>query len=137
MHFGCNPWNLIPWQIVGSDGSGTATWTFWHFCPKFLSLYYFCKNEQKTWKRTVFGQFFKVHSTVHQTNKFKFLELFCVFWHPRHPQQRKNSGDSTVFTFIFEIFQFHLAIFFIIFNIKPDFSIIGLSIIKEVFPPFS
>ena len=70
---------------------------------------------------------------AHQTKRFNFIEVFRFFWHPSHPQECKNSGEITVYTFVFEIlWQWHHLDFFSLFSkIKPDVYFISFSGIKS------
>ena len=125
-----------------SRNSNLLVWSA-TFHPKLNKPRKTSKNGQKAWKNdcflVVFQSLFNFGWKVaDKTNKFEFLEVFCFFWYPCCPQERGNSGDITVFIFFIDIFWWwrHLAIFFIIFKMKPNVTFIGLSVIGRVFRPF-
>ena len=68
-----------------------------------------------------------------QLTKVVFSLVFRIFWHPWHPWGCVNSGDIIVLRFVFDIFvpQPHLAIFFILFKLKPVIACIDLTSIKS------
>ena len=70
-----------------------------------------------------------------QTNKFEFLDVFCFFWYPCWLQKWRNSWDIVVFILFIDIFWLwrHLAIFFIIFKIKPNVSLSLLVLLEDYF----
>ena len=85
---------------------------------------------------TVFQSLFNFGWKVaDQTNKFEFLDVFCFFWYPCWLQKWRNSGDIAVFLLFIDVFWWccHLAIFFIIFKIKPNVSFITSSIVRGLF----
>ena len=91
------------------------------------------KNHQNPLKSYCFWGYFQSlfnfgRKTVAQTHK---MDL-SVFWHPGHPQRRNNSRDTMVLTLLLEISDLwrHLAIFFIISKIKPNFPFIGFIVKK-------
>ena len=63
-----------------------------------------------------------------------YFEQNSSIWHiVWHPWGCVNSGDILVLRFVFDIFvpQRHLAIFFILFKLKPDITCIDLTSIKS------
>ena len=70
-----------------------------------------------------------------QTNKFEFLDVFCFFWYPCWLQKWRNSWDIVLFILFSDIFWLwrHLAIFFIIFKIKPNVSLSLLVLLEDYF----
>ena len=64
------------------------------------------KNHKTHEKTLIFWHFFNVSSILGEkqcTKRKNSTSVFRSFWHPSHPQERKNSGEITVYTFVFEI----------------------------------
>ena len=99
-----------PGGVIGVKGSEKLqrTWIYWFGALFFSQNWKNFKKPQNPWKNAHFLTFFRCFfnlgwKTAHQTKKFNFIEVFRFFWHPSHPQERKNSGEITVYTFVFEI----------------------------------
>ena len=101
-------------------------------CSRNLNLLDFCstfhpkvnksrkttRNIEKAFENNGFGVGFRSSfnfgwKVEQKSNKFKFLEHFCFFWHPSWPHGCPTRGDITHFTFLFEILGWwrHLPIF--------------------------
>ena len=113
-------YNLYVWSAV--------------FQPKWSNIEKSYKNHQNSLKSYCFLGYFQSlfnfgWKTAAQTYKVSFSGSYCFFWHQRHSQRSNNSGDIVVFRFLFEISGLwrHLAIFFTIFKILPNFPFIGFS----------
>ena len=108
------------------------------FCATFKSklnkLRKTTKNEEKTFKNDGFGAVFRSLfnfdlKVAHKFNKFKFLELFCFFWHPWWPWGCPDRGDMTCFTFLFEIFWWWRHLHFFQFIENQDLvTFVGLNV---------
>ena len=83
---------------------------------------------------TVFHSFFNFGWILAlQFTRADFSLVVQIFWHPWHPWGHVNSGDIIVLRFVFDIFvpKCHLAIFFILFKLKPDITCIDLTSTKS------
>ena len=95
-HYFCAP--RVKWGVKWSENLyGTQ---FFGFQPLFFSHNWinFEKPSQKWHFMTYFRRFWRLFNsrwkTAAETQKFKFLEVFCFIWHPAWPQVRESSWDK-------------------------------------------